>query len=64
MRTYEPRSTLKYSLRLSVLMRPLSVNLNPIPNLLVDLADLGQPHAHVRGEPVEVALDVGEGLQP
>ena len=45
-------------------MRPLSVNLNPIPNLLVDLADLGQPHAHVRGETVEIALDVGEGLQP
>ena len=41
-----------------------SVYLNPIPDFLVDLADLGQPRAHVRGEPVEQALDVGEGLQP
>ena len=40
------------------------MDLNPIPDFLVDLADLGQPCAHVRGEPVEQALDVGEGLQP
>ena len=40
------------------------MNLNPIPDFLVDLADLGQPRAHVRAEPLEQALDVGEGLQP
>ena len=47
----------------SLLCCTSSMNLDPIPDFLVDLADLGQPRAHVRAEPLEQALDVGEGLQ-
>ena len=62
-RLWPPRTSVQPQPQQSLPGCTYSMNLDPIPDFLVDLADLGQPRAHVRAEPLEQALDVGEGLQ-
>ena len=62
-RLWPPRTSVQPQPQQSLPGCTYSMNLDPIPDFLVDLADLGQPRAQVRAEPLEQALDVGEGLQ-
>ena len=62
-RLWPPRTSVQPQPQQSLPGCAYSMNLDPIPDFLVDLADLGQPRAHIRAEPLEQALDVGEGLQ-